>query len=557
MPQILRATIAASGPVASMAHSPKTHHADYAVVGSGIAGLRAAIELSAAGSVLVLAKSDLSDSATAWAQGGIAVALSDEDEIGLHEQDTLNAGDGLCRPEAVALLVEEGPKYITQLIEWGTEFDRAGTKLAFTREAAHSRSRILHAHGDSTGREISRALLARAHTISRLHLRAHAFTSDLIIEKGRGVGLRFLDETDGSQHEVRAGAVLLATGGLGQVYRETTNPEVATGDGMATAYEAGAVLSDMEFVQFHPTALAIKGAPRFLLSEALRGEGGILRNIHLERFMKRYNEAQELASRDIVARAIVAEMHRTHSEHVYLDMTKKNQEFLKKRFPRIYETCLSYGLDLATDVAPVCPAAHYMMGGVKTDLWGRTSLPGLYAAGETAATGVHGANRLASNSLLEGLVFGARSGQAMMQDAPVGKRSGAALPGSPAPLPGNSSTAQKEPSKTAAKPSPACVTLTKIRDVMWREVGILRSGKELTDAIKQLQTLELPKSEKPGRAEYELKNLHALALLIARSGLAREESRGSHYRSDFAYRNDEDFAKHSAVQKGKDVRFEA
>jgi len=540
-----------------MTNSHKNHRADYAVVGSGIAGLRAAIELSAAGSVLVLAKSNLSDSATAWAQGGIAVALSDEDEIGLHEQDTLNAGDGLCRPEAVALVVEEGPKYITQLIEWGTEFDRSGTKLAFTREAAHSRSRILHAHGDSTGREISRALLARAHTIPHLHLRAHAFTTELIVEGGRVTGLRYIDETDCTEHELQAGAVLLATGGLGQIYRETTNPEVATGDGMAIAYEAGAVLSDMEFVQFHPTALAVKGAPRFLLSEALRGEGGVLRNIGLERFMKRYNEAQELAPRDIVARAIVSEMHRTQSTHVYLDMTKKTEEFLKKRFPRIYETCAGYGLDLASDMAPVCPAAHYMMGGVKTDLWGRTSLPGLYAAGETAATGVHGANRLASNSLLEGLVFGARAGQAMIEDAPVGKRSGAALPGSPAPLPENSPAPQKEPPRAASKSSPVCAMLTKIRDVMWQEVGILRSGKELTDAIKQLQTLELPKSEKPGRAGHELRNLHALALLIARSGLAREESRGSHYRSDFPYRNDEDFGKHSAAQKSKDLRFVA
>jgi len=540
-----------------MTTSRKSYRADYAVVGSGIAGLRAAIELSAAGSVLVLAKSNLSDSATAWAQGGIAVALSDEDEIGLHEQDTIKAGDGLCLPEAVALLVEEGPKYITQLIEWGTEFDRAGTKLAFTREAAHSRSRILHAHGDSTGREISRALLARAHTIPHLHLRAHAFTTGLIVERGRVTGLCFIDETDGSEHELQAGAVLLATGGLGQIYRETTNPEVATGDGMAIAYEAGAVLSDMEFVQFHPTALAVKGAPRFLLSEALRGEGGVLRNIGLERFMKRYHEAQELAARDIVARAIVSEMHRTESKHVFLDMTKMSEEFLKKRFPRIYETCAGYGLDLATDMAPVCPAAHYMMGGVKTDLWGRTSLPGLYAAGETAATGVHGANRLASNSLLEGLVFGARAGQAMIKDAPVGKRSGAALPGNPAPLPGNSSAAQKDSPKAPSKPLTDCATLTKIRDVMWREVGILRSGKELTNAIKQLQTLELPKSEKPGRDGHELRNLHALALLIARSGLAREESRGSHYRSDFPFRNDEEFGKHSAVQKGKDVKFEA
>src|ERR1700733_14602087 len=259
-----------------MTHPPKSHRADYAVVGSGVAGLRAAIELSDKGSVLVLAKSDLSDSATSWAQGGIAVALSDEDEISLHEQDTINAGDGLCRSDAVALLVEEGPKYITQLIEWGTEFDRAGTKLAFTREAAHSRSRILHANGDSTGREISRALLSRAHTIPHLHLRAHAFTTSLIVEAGSVAGVRFIDELDDSQHEGRAGAVLLATGGLGRIYRETTNPDVATGDGMAIAYDAGAVLSDMEFMQFHPTALAVKGAPRFLLSEAARGEGGFL-----------------------------------------------------------------------------------------------------------------------------------------------------------------------------------------------------------------------------------------------------------------------------------------
>jgi L-aspartate oxidase len=536
-----------------MTPSHKSYRADYVVIGSGVAGLRAAIELSGAGSVLVLAKSDLSDSATSWAQGGVAVALSDEDEISLHEQDTLKAGDGLCRAESVALLVEEGPKYITQLIEWGTEFDRAGTKLAFTREAAHSRSRILHAHGDSTGREISRALLARAHSIPHLHLRPHAFTTELIVESKSVVGVRFIDEMDGSLHEVLAGAVLLATGGLGQVYRETTNPEVATGDGMAIAYDAGAALSDMEFVQFHPTALVVKGAPRFLLSEALRGEGGILRNVHLERFMKRYNEAQELAPRDIVARAIVSEMHRTDSGHVYLDMTAKSEEFLQKRFPRIYETCSSYGLDLASDLAPVCPAAHYMMGGVKTDLCGRTSLPGLYAAGETADTGVHGANRLASNSLLEGIVFGALSGQTMIKDAPVKKRSTVGLPGSPAPKPGNSSS---EHSSKPAVNHGSSAAFTKIRDLMWRQVGILRNGKDLTSAIGQIESIELPKSEKPGRAEYELRNLRELALLMTRSALARHESRGSHYRSDFPYRDDEDFCKHSIVQKSKDVRFE-
>jgi L-aspartate oxidase len=536
-----------------MAHSGKSCRADYAVVGSGVAGLRAAIELSESGSVLVLAKSNLSDSATAWAQGGIAVALSDEDEIGLHEQDTINAGDGLCRPEAVALLVEEGPKYITQLIEWGTEFDRAGTKLAFTREAAHSRSRILHAHGDSTGREISRALLARANSIPHLHLRAHAFTTELILENGKAVGVRFIDETDGSLHEVHASAILLATGGLGQIYRETTNPEVATGDGMAIAYEAGAILSDMEFVQFHPTALAVKGAPRFLLSEALRGEGGILRNINLERFMKLYNEAQELAPRDIVARAIVSEMHRTNSQNVYLDMTAKSEEFLKKRFPRIYETCLGYGLDLATDVAPVCPAAHYMMGGVKTDLWGRTSVPGLYAAGETAATGVHGANRLASNSLLEGLVFGARSGQAMMKDAPVKKRSSAALPGSPAPKLNAHNAEKSSPASPKSAESPV---RAQIRDLMWRQVGILRGGKELKAALTVLDSINAPLNGHATRDDHELKNLHALAKLITRSAIAREESRGSHYRSDFPYRDDDDFQKHSVAQTDKDVTFE-
>jgi L-aspartate oxidase len=540
-----------------MNRTPKSHRADYVVVGSGVAGLRAAIELSSAGSVLVLAKSDLSDSATAWAQGGIAVALSDEDEIGLHEQDTINAGDGLCRAEAVALLVQEGPKYITELIEWGTEFDRSGTKLAFTREAAHSRSRILHAHGDSTGREISRALLARAHSIPHLHLRAHAFTTGLIVKSKRVEGLCFIDELDGSLHEIHAGAVLLATGGLGQIYRETTNPEVATGDGMAIAYEAGAALSDMEFMQFHPTALAVKGAPRFLLSEALRGEGAVLRNVTLERFMKRHHEAQELAPRDVVARAIASEMHRTNSAHVYLDMTAKSQESLQKRFPRIYETCLSYGLDLASDLAPVCPAAHYMMGGVKTDLWGRTSLPGLYAAGETAHTGVHGANRLASNSLLEGLVFGARAGQAMKKDAPVKKRSTVGLPGSPAPKPSNASHAGNPSTGKAAAKQPASPEFAKIRDLMWKQVGIMRDGKDLAAAIEQLKALELPRTEKPGRAEQELRNMHALALLMARSALAREESRGSHYRSDFPYRSDEDGAKHSVVRKDTDVAFEA
>jgi L-aspartate oxidase len=556
------------------AESP--HHADYIVVGCGIAGLRAAIELGQAGSVLVLAKSSLSDSATEWAQGGIAAALSDEDEISLHEQDTLLAGDGLCNPAAVKVLVEEGPRYIQQLIEWGTQFDRAGTKLAFTREGAHSRSRVLHAQGDSTGHEISRALFAEAGTLERIEIRPHAFTTELLVEQGRVAGLRYLDEADNRLHEARAGAVLLATGGLGQVYRETTNPAVATGDGMAIAYEAGAALSDLEFVQFHPTALAVKGAPHFLLSEALRGEGAVLRNVDLERFMKRYHEASELAPRDVVARAIATEMQRTQTEFVYLDMTARPAEFVRKRFPRIFSTCQSYGIDITSDLVPVRPAAHYAMGGVKTDLWGLTTLPGLYAAGETAATGVHGANRLASNSLLEGLVFGARAGVTMAQAFPATTRARAAAaspghesggsaqnPGPRAKHPANHPLPEKrsEHSTTnagahSAAPDPVASALEQICTIMWKDAGILRNDRDLALAIEQLGTLAVERPEQPSRRACELHNLWTLAQLITRSALAREESRGSHYRSDFPFHNDEDFLKHSLIARGKKVCFE-
>jgi L-aspartate oxidase len=542
--------------------SADPHHVDFVVVGCGIAGLRAAIELGQAGSVLVLAKTELSESATAWAQGGIAAALSDEDEISLHEHDTLEAGAGLCNAEAVKVLVEEGPRHILELIEWGTQFDRTGTKLAFTREGAHSRSRVLHAQGDSTGREISRALFARARALERICIRPHAFTTELLLENGRVAGIRFLGEAGEPLHEVRAGAVLLATGGLGQAYRETTNPPVATGDGMAIAYDAGAVLCDLEFVQFHPTALAAKGAPRFLLSEALRGEGGVLRNVDLERFMKRYHEAQELAPRDVVARAIVAEMQRTRSEHVYLDMTGLKDEFVRRRFPRIYSTCQSHGLDITSDLIPARPAAHYVMGGVKTDLWGRTTVPGLYAAGETAATGVHGANRLASNSLLEGLVFGARAGAAMADYARPSKAS-AAVAGNPG---GEGKAAHNNPghsgkraadnpghSGRADAPSPV---LEQIRTILWKDAGVIRSGRDLALAVEQLGTLDVPRPEMPSRLACELHNVWTLAQLITRSALAREESRGSHYRSDFPYRSDEDFRKHSHIASGKKIFFE-
>lgn len=529
---------------------------DFAIVGSGVAGLRAAVELGASASVLVLAKSALTESATQYAQGGIAAALSDEDQISLHEDDTLKAGDGLCNPEAVHVMVEEGPAYIKQLIEWGTEFDRAGTKLAFTREGAHSRSRILHAHGDSTGHEIARALFARAGAIPNIRFQPHAFTTELIVEGGRVVGLNYLDERDQRLHSVRASAVLLATGGLGQVYRDTTNPAVATGDGMAIAYRAGAVLSDLEFIQFHPTALAMKGAPCFLLSEALRGEGGVLRTVDLNRFMKRHHEAGELAPRDIVARAIVAEMQQTATDFVYLDMTGLDPDHVRARFPRIHSTCLQYGIDIATDLIPVRPAAHYSMGGVKTDLWGRTSLPGLYAAGETACLGVHGANRLASNSLLEGLVFGARAGKAMLKDVKPARKSAAA--GKHKNNPGNRTDKPQEPASRASNSANSPGPLDEIRTLMWKDVGIIRSASSLNHALQKLEAMQLspPAPGSASRPQHELHNIWLLAQLIARCAAARLESRGSHYRSDHPFRDDDRFARHSLISSSRPPWFE-
>ncbi|MGH9524337.1 MAG: L-aspartate oxidase, partial [Terriglobales bacterium] len=424
---------------------------DFVVIGAGIAGLRAAVELADAGRVLVLAKKEVTESATQYAQGGIAAALSDEDEISLHLQDTLSAGDGLCNVDAAKILVEEGHTRIEELIAWGTEFDRTGSKLAFTREGAHSRNRVLHAHGDSTGREIGRALYLKASALKNVAIREFELATGLCVEDGQVTGISVLNE-QGERHRIGASAVLLATGGFGQVYRETTNPAVATGDGVAMAYRAGASVSDMEFVQFHPTALYLKNAPRFLLSEALRGEGAVLRNMEMVRFMPKYHDLAELAPRDVVARAIAHELEVVNSPNavVYLDMTHLSGRKLRERFPRIYETCLKYNVDITDEMVPVRPAAHYAMGGVRTDLEGRTSLQNLFAAGEAACTGVHGANRLASNSLLEGLVFGARAGRTMRESL----REHAAGKGDP------------EPGAPSFAPSAAQLA-AQIREIAW------------------------------------------------------------------------------------------
>ena len=325
-------------------------------------------------------------------------------------------------------LVEEGPSAIQDLIDWGAEFDRDGGKLSFTREGAHSRNRILHAHGDSTGREIARTLYKKAASIPAIRFESYSAIIDLLISSGRAVGAVAFHEKSGERREIRARSVLLATGGLGRVFRETTNPDVATGDGVAMAWRAGAAIANIEFVQFHPTAFNVPGAPRFLLSEALRGEGAVLCNQAGEAFMSRYHELADLAPRDVVSRSIVEEMRRSGSPHVWLDLTSRPADFIRHRFPRIYETCLAYGVDIAKNAAPVHPAAHYAMGGVESDLDGRSTVFGLYPAGEVACTGVHGANRLASNSLLEGVVFGLRAGRAMTADEGSGSGSAASAP---------------------------------------------------------------------------------------------------------------------------------
>ena len=519
--------------------------ADFLVIGSGVAGLRAAIELAAAGTVMVLAKNQVTESATQYAQGGVAVALSDEDEISLHLQDTLIAGDGLCDVEAAKVLVEEGPMRIEELIAWGTAFDRTGTKLAFGREGAHSRNRILHAHGDSTGREIGRSLWEKAKSLKNVTLREFEFTTDLLVVDGRVCGVKAMGR-DGNLRSIHACAVLLATGGLGHTYRDTTNPAVATGDGVAMAFRAGAEISDMEFVQFHPTALYQKGAPHFLLSEALRGEGAYLRNSELKRFMPKYHPMAELAPRDVVARAITHELETSLAKDpaVYLDLTHlAAKKKLDERFPRIYATCLQYNINITTDLIPVRPAAHYAMGGVRTDLYGLTSLPGLYAAGETACTGVQGANRLASNSLLEGVVYGARAGAAMAGEPQGRKQAGA-------------SAAEKLSGTAPSEAAPPDVeaTIRRIQELMWRNVGIVRRSETLRQALQELQEVSSCLPANPMWRCWEARNIHTTATLIARSALARQESRGAHYRSDFPEHNDAKFQKHSIV-RGDEIWF--
>ncbi|TAL10618.1 MAG: L-aspartate oxidase [Nitrospirae bacterium] len=498
--------------------------ADFLVIGSGVAGLRAAIGLSGAGRVLILTKGSPAEGSSIYAQGGVAVA-SEEDDIALHRDDTLRAGKGLCREAAVQVLVEEGPARVQELIGWGACFDKAGEGYAFAREAAHSRDRIMRAGGDATGTEMVRALLAQARSLPQIAWRDHHFTVDLLKDgEGRCSGALVLDESSGAVKPVTARAVVLSTGGAGQIYARTTNPPVATGDGIAMAYRAGATMEDMEFVQFHPTALYLPATPQFLLSEAMRGEGGILRNIKGEAFMGRYHEMAEMAPRDIVSRAIWNEMVATSARHVYLDVTHLDPGFIRERFPTIYATCLRYDVDITEEMIPVCPSAHFMMGGVWTDTHGAASIPGLFAAGEVACAGVHGANRLASNSLLEGLVFGARAAEAA---AAYAKGTESLRDGSKA---WKAATDAESRSDQLAMEK----LLNSLRRLMWAKVGIIRNREGLLSALVQLEKWEERlKGRRQTRRELEIQNMVTVGRLVATAALQREHSLGAHFRSDF------------------------
>ncbi len=533
---------------------------DFVVVGAGIAGLRAAIGLAADGArvlhpseqarrgprVLVVTKEALDESNTYYAQGGIAVAMSGEEDVALHLDDTVNAGDGLVNREAARVLVEEGPVRVEELLRWGTDFDREGGKLMLTREGAHSRNRILHAHGDATGAEIGQSLLRHARAIPNITLLEWTTTTELLVEDGTVGGVMLLGR-DGTVTQVRARAVLLASGGAGQVYSETTNPAVATGDGIAMAWRAGAEIADTEFYQFHPTALSLPGVQRFLLSEALRGEGAYLRNARGDRFMERYHQLLELAPRDVVARAITREGMGPAGVTlpVWLDMRHVTKVDPATRFPGISKFLAEHGLDLRRDLIPVRPAAHYLMGGVRTDVHGRTSLPRLYAAGEVACTGVHGANRLASNSLLEGLVFGARAAEAML-----GAEQRAQGTGDRLQVTGRARRVPDDERRDFSQP------LRELQKTMWEKAGLLRDAEGLSAANEELRSMgsAIPE-EILDRQAIELGNLLTVGELIVRSALARKESRGAHYRNDFPKRDDAKFGKHSLIAKGEPVSF--
>ncbi|MEO7015567.1 MAG: L-aspartate oxidase [Leifsonia sp.] len=495
------------------------------VVGSGVAGLIAALEASRSHEVTVVTKSELSESNTAYAQGGIAAAVFADDSVESHITDTFRAGAGLNVREAVEVLCAEGPERIRDLIAFGVAFDRSGGELARGLEAAHSHARVLHAGGDATGAEIERALV-RAVRVSAARIVEHAFLTEILVDNGTVRGIEVL-LADGTRDELPADAVILASGGAGQLYSHTTNPAVTTGDGVAAAWRAGAALADLEFYQFHPTALAIPGS--FLVSEAVRGEGAVLRNAAGERFMLDVHPDAELAPRDVVARGIAVEMAAQSGAPVLLDATALGAEFLARRFPTIDAACRAAGLDWALTPVPVTPAAHYWMGGVATDTRGRTTVPGLYAVGEVACTGAHGANRLASNSLLESVVFAHRAAEDLAGGVPAAWEWE-----QPEWLAGDAG----ERHSVEERPDASVVSRDALRTLLWSAVGVHRTRETLAAAETALAGWRRADGASPSRSEREDGNLLDLARLIVSSALAREESRGAHFRSDFPFPKD-------------------
>lgn len=517
---------------------------DVVVVGSGIAGLIAALETSRKHRVTLVTKAALAESNTRYAQGGIAAALFHDDSVDEHVADTLRAGAGLCDLGAVEVLCSEGPARVMDLIELGVEFDQRNGEFARALEAAHSRARVLHAGGDATGLAIEMALVRAvraAQAEKTITVLEHTFACDLVLHEERVAGLEVLEE-NGARRVLTADAVILASGGAGQMYRHTTNPSVATGDGVAVALRAGAEVANLEFYQFHPTALALPG--NFLISEAVRGDGAVLRDVDGNRFMQAVHPGAELAPRDVVARGIAAQMAKQGGQPVWLDATALGAAFLAERFPTIDAACRRNGLDWSKVPIPVTPAAHYWMGGVRTDTWGRSSLPGLFAAGEVACTGVHGANRLASNSLLESLVFAWRAAH-LLNEATWPVNGGWPVC--------NTELVQAEPAEANVVGAGEPVDRARLQALLWNAAGIERSADGLRDAMRQMSAW---RSEGGSVHALETENLLTIARVVVASALAREESRGAHFRSDFpatssAFAHASVFAKPVAKLVGK------
>jgi L-aspartate oxidase len=493
-------------------------HYDYIAIGSGIAGLHASLLAKEYGSVLLLTKESIEECNTLYAQGGIAAAIGPEDSPELHFKDTLEAGVGICNIEAAALLTSDGPNAIRELIKLGMVFDTVHGSIALGQEAAHRVPRILHAGGDATGAHIE-TTLSNLSKKSKIQIQEHSLVTKILInEHGRADGVEVFDKTTNQTNIFHGKHIILASGGAGQLFKYTTNPKVATGEGVALAFIAGAAVMDMEFYQFHPTALHLNGAPHFLISEAVRGEGGILRDPKGIPFMKNYHELADLAPRDVVARAVSTEMHKYNSENVYLDTTHLASKKIVTRFPNIYKTCLEYGIDITKDLIPVTSAAHYMIGGVLINTRGETSIPGLYACGEVTCSGLHGANRLASNSLLETVVFGRRLIQATIED----KWQGPEI-----------SNFRTIPNRKSLKNSEDTPTLEKLQAIMWNNVGISRNYIGLIEAAVKINELEQHERLRDIQKNKTLQHTYLLGRLMAESALIRTESRGAHYRTDF------------------------